>query len=74
MGSHTSGITSITYSFLRNIMTCVRNIIQDFLKKGFQQQKDYFNNQNQNFVREQGERLRMEIAYLNECDLSCLQE
>jgi len=29
---------------------------------------------NQNSAREHGERLRMEIAYLNECDFSCLEE
>jgi len=35
IGSHISEITSITYSFSRNVMSCVRNlsIIFDFLKE-----------------------------------------
>jgi len=40
MGSCTSGITSIVaYSFLRNIMTCVRNICR--IKRGFQYREDF---------------------------------
>jgi len=37
MGSHISGITSITYSFLRNVIPCVRYLFRifDFLKEDF---------------------------------------